>query len=176
MKQSRLFSAALVSFIAIVLISVSHLSAAVTFWDDFDSPGSGHYDSVHHWGDNPIDPTLDLDEFNTFKILWTTDSVQLYWNPDEIHGQELFPDIPIYETFYAIPDKFLTPGINSRTSIPGWPSEWDSDMQPASEPADYIVCNNDADYIKSMRIPAPASLVLVALGLLSLRFTRRLRY
>lgn len=176
MIQPRLIPPVLISSVAIVLVCTSHLSASVTFLDDFDSPGSGHYDSVHHWGDNPIDPTLDLDEFNTFKILWTTDSVQLYWNPDEIHGQELFPDILISETFYAIPDELLTPGINSRTSIPGWPSEWDSDMQLASEPADYIVCNNDADYIKSMRIPAPASLVLVALGLLSLRFTRRLRY
>ena len=176
MKQSRLFPAVLVSFMAIVLISVSHLSAAVTFLDDFDSPGSGHYDSVRHWGDNSIAPTLDLDEFNTFKILWTTDSAQLHWNPDEIHGQELFPEILIYETFYAMPDELLTQQINFQTSIPGWPSEWDSDMQPTSKPTDDIFYDNDADYIEAMRIPAPTSLLLVAIGLLSLRYTRRLRY
>jgi len=176
MKQSRLFPTVLISFLALVLVGVSHLSAAVTFWVDFDSLGSSYYNSVHDWGDNPTVPTLDLDEFNTFKILRKTDSVHLHWNPDEIHGQDLFQNILINETFYAMPDELLTLQINSQPSIPDQPSEWDNDMQPTSEPADDIVFNNNADYIKSMRTPAPTSLLLVAIGLLSLRFTRRLRY
>jgi len=49
-------------------------------------------------------------------------------------------------------------------------------MQPTSNPDDDIVCYYDVDYIGTMQIPAPASLVLVAIGLLSLRHIRRLRY
>jgi hypothetical protein len=125
-KQFKLFPTLFISIIAAFMISDSYLSAAETFWDDFDGSSLGS-------------PTFGY-------------------------------------TDKAIPDEFLTPGINFQTSIPDRPSEWDSDMQPTSEPADDIVCSNDADNIKAMRIPAPASVVLVALGLLSLRYTRRLRY
>ncbi len=176
MKQSRLFPALLVTFMAIVLVGISHLSAAVIFWDDFDSAASSYYNSVHHWEDNSKAPMSDLDEFNTLKILWTTDSVQLHWNPDEIHGQDLFHDIHINEAFNTMPDELITMQINSRISIPNQLSELGTDMQSTSKPADDIVFKNGADFIKSMRTPAPGSLLLVALGLLSLRFTRWLRY
>jgi len=175
MKQSRLFPPMFISFMAIVLVSVSHFSAALTSWDDFDSAASGYYESVYHLRDNSTVPTLGLDEFNTFKMLRTTDSEHLHWNPDEIHGQDLFHDILINETFYAMPDELLTLQINSQVSISDLPSELDSDMQSSSEPTDDIVFKNDGDYIKSMRIPAPSSLLLVALGLISLRYTRWLR-
>lgn len=175
MKQSRLFPPVLVSFMAIVLVSVSHLSAAVTFLDDFGSAASGYYNSLGHWEDNSTVPMLDLDEFNTFKILWKNDSARLHWNPDEIHGQGLFHDIIINETFFAMPDELLTLQINSQASIPDQPSELDNDMQPTSEPADDIVFDNDAENIESLRTPAPSSLLLVAFGLLSLRYTRSLR-
>ena len=176
MKQSRLFPPVFISFMAIVLVSVSHLSAAVTSWDDFDSAASGYYESVYHLRDNSTALMLDLEEFNTFKIVWRTDSVQLLGNPDEIHVQSLFNDISINDIFYVMPDELLTLQINSNTSIPDQPSEGDSDIKPSSEPADDIVFKNDGDYIKSMRTPVPSSLLLVTLGLISLRFTRRLRY
>jgi hypothetical protein len=176
MKQSRLFPPSLVSFIAIVLVSVSHLSASVTFWDDFNSAASGYYDSVDHWGDNFTALMLDLDEYNSFKILWKNDSARLHSNPDEIRGLALFHGTIINETFYAMPDELLTLQINSQASVPDQPSEWNSDTQPTSEPANHIVFNNDADYIKAIRFPAPTSLALVTIGLLSLRFTRRFRY
>jgi hypothetical protein len=169
MKQSRLFPPALVSLIAIVIVSVSHFSAAVASCDDIDSAVSGYYGPVHHLGDNPRVPTQDLDEFNTFKILRTTDSVQLLGNLDEIRRQDHSRDIVINETFYAMPDELLTPQIYSQVS------EWNNDVQSSSEPADDIVFKNNGDYIKSMRIPAPTSLLLVALGLISLRYTRSLR-
>ena len=168
MKQSRLFPPALVSFMAIVLVSVSHLSAAVTSWDDFDSAASGYDNFVHHWGDNPIVTTFDLDEFNTFIILRTTDSVRLHLNPDEFHGNGFFHNILINETFYAMPDELLTLGINLQTLTFDWSSGCDSDTQSTSEPPEDIVYDEDADYIKSMRTPAPSSLLLVAIGLLSL--------
>lgn len=176
MKQSRLFPPVLVSVIITFLVSVSHLSAAVASWDDFGSAVSGYYNSVYHWGDNTIVPTSDLDEFNTFKILRTTDSVQLLGNLDEIHRQDHSRDIVIYETFYAMPDELLTLQIYSRPLIWDQPSERDNDMQSSSEPADDIVFKNNGDYIKSMRTPAPTSLLLVAIGLLSLRYTRSLRF
>lgn len=175
MKQARFFPPASVSFMAIILVSISHLSAAVTSWNDFYSAASGYDNSVHHWGENPTIPTFDLDEFNTFTILWKNDSVQLHWNPDEIHGRTFFHHILINEAYYAMPDELLTLQIISQASVPDQPSEWDSDKQSPSEPAEDIVFSNDADYIKSMRIPAPGGLLLVAIGLLSLRYTRSLR-
>ena len=140
------------------------------------NPGSGYYDSVHHWGENPVVPTLDLTEFNTLKMLWTTDSVQWSWHPDQVRGQDLFPDILIYETSYAVPDEPLTLRMNFWASTSDWPLVWEGTIQPASNQADDIIYNYEVDYIKAMRFPAPTSLVLVAIGLLSLRFTRRLRY
>ena len=148
----------------------------VASWNDFGAPGSGYYDSVHHWGENPLVPTLDLTEFNTFKILWSADSVQWYWDPDQIRGQNLFPDILISETSSVIPDEPLTLRMNFWASTSDWPLAWDIGMQPTSNPDDDIVCYYDVDYIGTMQIPAPASLVLVAIGLLSLRCIRRLRY
>jgi hypothetical protein len=175
MKQSRLFPPALVSFMAIVLVNVSHLSASVTFWDDFNSSASGYYNSLGLLGDNFTALMLDLDEFNSFKILWKNDSARLHSNPDEIRRGDLFQNILITETFYVIPDELLTQQIISQASIPDQPSELDNDMQPTSEPTDDIVFDNDADNIESLRTPTPSSLLLVAFGLLSLRYTRSLR-
>jgi len=160
---------------AIVIVSVSHVSAAVASWDDIDSAVSGYYDPVHHLGDNPRVTMQDLDEFNTFKILRTVDSVQLLGNPNEIHRQDHSRDIVIYETLYTMPDELLTLQINSQQLIWDKPSERDNEIQLSSEPADDIVFKNNGDYIKSMRTPAPTSLLLVAIGLISLRYTRSLR-
>ena len=174
MKQSRLFPPALISLIAIVIVILSLLSAAVASWDNIDYSGS-YFDSVHHLMDNPIVPTQDLDEFNTFKILRTTDSIPLLGNPDEIHRQDHSRDIVIYETFYTMPNELLTLQIYSQPLVWDQLSEEGKDMQFTSEPADDIVFKKNGDYIKSIRTPAPASLLLVAVGLLSLRYTRSLR-
>jgi len=135
--QFKLFPTLFISIMAVFMISDSYLSAAETFWDDFD--GS----------------SLD---------------------PDQILEQDLYPDILIDETSFAIPDEPLTLHMNFWASISDWPLAWDSSMQPASNSADDIVSYYDVDYIDTMRIPAPASVVLVALGLLSLRYTRRFSY
>jgi len=176
MRQSRLFPAVLVSFLAILLVSVSHLSAAVTSWNDFDSAACGYYNSRHHWGDNSTAPMLDPDKFNIYKIIRTTGSTQLLLSPDDIHAHVLFHDILISKTFLPIPDELLTRQIISDALNPDRPFGWHSDMRPTSESEDDTVFQNDADYTKAMRTPAPGSLLLVAFGLLSLRFTRRLRY
>jgi len=147
-----------------------------TSWNDFGAPGSDYYDSIHHWSENPVVPTLDLTEFNTFKIFWSTDSVRWYWDPDQIRGQDLYPDVLISETSSVIPDELLTLRMNFWAATPDWFVAWDSGMQPTSNPADDIVCYYDVDYFRTVQIPAPASLVLVAIGLLSMRSTRRLRY
>ena len=169
MKQPRLLSPVLLSFMTIVLVVVSHISVADTSWSGFDSLESVQYNSVHHWGDNFTASMSDPDEFNKFKILRKNDSVQLHWNPDEIHGQDLFRNIHTNETFYVMSDELLTLQINSQVF------EWENDMQPTSEPADDTVFKNDADNIEPLRTPAPTSLLLVAIGLLSLRYTRSLR-
>jgi len=122
---------------AVFMISDSYLSAAETFWDDFD--GS----------------SLD---------------------PDQIRGHDLYPDIFIDETSFAIPDEPLTLRMNFWASTSDWPLAWDSSMQSASNSADDIVCYYDVDYTGATRIPAPASVLLVALGFFSLRYTTRLRY
>ena len=175
MKQHRWFGTVLVSFTAIVLVVVSHSSASVIFWDYFDSFESDYYNSVHQRGNNSTVPMLDSGKFSRPKILRTTGFEQFFWNPHEIYRQDLFPDILINETLHTLPDELLTLQIISHASIPERPSEWNSDMQPTSAAADDIVFKNDADYPKSMRIPTPTSLLLVAIGLLSLRFTRSLR-
>ena len=136
-KQFKLFPTLFISIMAVFMISDSYLSAAETFWDDFD--GSS------------------LDQ-------------------DQIRGQDLYPDILIDETSFAIPDEPLMLRTNFWASTSDWSLVWDSSMQPAFNSADNIVCYYDVDYIGAMRIPAPASVVLVALGLLSLRYTRRFRY
>lgn len=175
MKQSRLFPPVLISLMAIATLGVSHFSAAVASWYDVDSPGNSYYNSLHYVGDNIIEPTSDLDRFSTYEIPRTINSVQLRWNPDEIYGRDLFHNMFINETFEAMPDELLTLRINSQPLVRAQPSERDNNMHPASEPADHIVFNSNADYIKSMRIPAPTSLLLVAIGLISLRYTRSLR-
>ena len=136
-KQFKLFPTLFISIMAVFMISDSYLSAAETFWDDFD--GS----------------SLD---------------------PDQIRGQDLYPDILIDEISFVIPYEPLTLRMNFWASTSDWPLVWDSSMQPASNSADDVVCYYDVDYIGTMRVPAPASVALVALGLLSLRYTRRFRY
>ena len=176
MKQSRLFPSVSLSFMVIVLLFVaSHLSASVTFWEDFDPTTNSNYNSLYHRQDNYTIQKLDLYEFNIYKILWNNDSVQLYSNPDEIHTHVLFYDILKNKTILFVPDDLLTRQIISKALNTNQTSEWQSDMQPTPESAGDIVFNNNAD-TKSMRIPTPGSLLLVAIGLLSLRFTRRLKY
>lgn len=177
MKPFRFFPTLLISIMVIVLVSDSYLSATETFWDNFDG---NNLDPVK-WGYQdrywPIGqtwfrgtPTIPGDiatfEHHTYNS----------YDPDQIRRQDLFPNILIYETSYAIPDEPLTLRMNFWASTSDWPLAWDSGSQPASNPADDIVCYYDVDYIGTMRVPAPTSLVLVAIGLLSLRCTRRLRY
>ncbi len=180
MKQSGLFPAVLVSFLALVLIGVSHLSAAVTSCDDFEgnSPGLTKWSYQDHTY-NPYDSGNFRPGQETYRHAAFSRGSD-FGNEVRMRSMSLISIGSVPSTFWhtdkAMPDVLLTLGVNSRKSIPDRPSERAGDMQPASEPADDIVGNIDADTIKSMRTPAPGSLLLVALGLLSLRFTRRLRY
>jgi hypothetical protein len=165
---------------ALVLIGVSHLSAAVTSCNDFE----GNSLDLTKWSyqDRTYTP-YDSGNSRPGQEIYTHTAISR--GPDfgnEVRMRSvssisigLVPAIFGYAE-KAMPDELLMLGMNSQTSIPEWPSEWDSDMQPVSESADDIIGNNDADFIKSMRTPAPGSLLLVAIGLLSLRYTRRLRY
>jgi uncharacterized protein YpmB len=166
MKQARLFPSVSLSFIVIVLFVTSHLSASVTFWDDLDPTASSNYNLLYYHQDNQTIPMLDLYEFNIFKILWINDSVQLYSNPDEIYALVLSHDMLKSKTILYVPDEHLTGQIISKAL----------NSNQTSESAVETVFNNNANYTKSMRTPAPGSLLLVAIGLLSLRFTRRLEY
>ena len=174
MKQSRLFPPVLLSLAAIVILSVSHFSAAAS-WNDISSIGNDSYNSLHYWGDNIFESTSDLDKFSAYEISLPINSVQLHWNTDEIYRQGLFHGMFVNKTLNIIPNELLTLQIDSHLLIWAQPSEWDNDIHPAPERADHIVFNSNADYIKSVRIPAPTSLLLVALGLISLRYTRSLR-
>ena len=147
----------------------------VASWNDFGAPGSGYYDGVHHWGANPLVVTLDMTEFNTFKIRWLANSVEWYWDPDPVRGQDLYPDLLVYKTSYAVPDEPLTLRMNFWASTSDWPLAWDSTMHPASRLADDIVSHYDVDYIGATQIPAPGSLTLVVMGLVSLRCAKRKR-
>jgi hypothetical protein len=175
MKQSGLFPSMSLSFIVIVLFITSHLSASVTIWDDFDPATNSNFNSLYHLQANYTIPMLDLYEFNIYKILWINDSVQLYSNPDKIQVHFLFHDILKSKTILFVPDEHLTQQILSKALNTNQTSEWQSGIRPTPESAVKTVFNNNSD-TKSMRIPAPGSLLLVAIGLLSLRFTRRLRY
>jgi hypothetical protein len=174
MKQSRLFPPVLLSLTAIVILSVLHFSAAAS-WNDISSIGNDSYNSLHYWGDNTIESTSDLDKLSAYEIPMPIDSVYLDWNPVEIYRQDLFHGMFMNKILNITPDELLTLQIDSQPITWAQPSEWDNDIQPASEAADHIVFNSNADYIKSVRIPAPTSLLLVALGLISLRYTRSLR-
>ena len=180
MKQSRLLPAVLVSFMAIVLVSASHLSASVTNLDDFESNSP----DLTKWSFQDC-------TYNPFDSDNSRGGQEIYIHTAFSRGQDFVNElrmksIPLisgglasptsWYTDKTMPDELITLGINFRTSIPDWSSEWGSDMQPVSESADDIIGNNDAEFIKSMRTPAPGSLLLVAIGLLSLRYTRRLRY
>ena len=168
------------NIIVIIFVFSSHLSFAETFWDDF------------------ADGSMEVTGFNKFEVRWPADSMQWYRDQDIIHGQHrkashretLFPYIPSYEIPHTLPDDLLTPRMNFWVSTwdpispyyseigthPDWAPARDIDMEPPSNPVENTVCYSDADDIRAMRIPAPASLALVVIGLLSLRLTRRLRY
>ena len=180
MKHFKLLPTVLISLMAIVLVSASHLSASVTFLDDFE----GNSLDLTKWSFqdrtyNPYDsgnsrPGQEIYAHAVFSRDPDFGNEVLMISRPPISGGLVSPSFWYFGK--AMPDELQTLGINFRTSIPDWSSEWDSDIQPASETNDDIVCNNDIDYIKTMRIPAPTSLLLVAIGLLSLRYTRRLRY
>ena len=158
MKHFKSFPSVLILIITIVLAFSSYLSAAQTLWDDFNSD------------------SFNLTEFNTFKFLWSDDSEQWYLDPDQIRGQDLYPDVLISETSSVMPDEPLTLRMNFWAATSDLLIAWDGGMMPSPSPVDDIVCFQDVDYIRIMRIPTPASLLLVAIGLLSLRFIRRLVY
>jgi hypothetical protein len=177
MKQFKLFPTLLISIPAFFLISESYLFAAETFWDDFDgtklNPAKWGYQD-RNW---PIGQTW-FSRAPTVSGGIATFEHHTYnpYDPDQVRGQYLYPDILISETSSVIPAGPMALRMNFWASTSDWPLAWDSGMQPASNPADDIVCYYDVDYIGAMGIPAPASLVLVAIGLLSLRYIRRLRY
>ena len=179
MIQPRLIPSVLISSVVIVLVCTSHLSASVTFLDDSE----GNSPDLTKWSFqdrtyNPYDPgnSRPGQEIYTHAAFSRGSDFG-----NEVRMRSMLPISiglvqPIFSyTENAMPDELLTLGVNSQTSIPDWPPEWDSDVQSSSESADAIVFKDDGDYIKSMRIPAPSSLLLVALGLISLRYTRWLR-
>jgi hypothetical protein len=205
MKQSRLFPAVLVSFMAIVFVGASHLSASVTNLDDSEgnSPDMvklGYQDrnwpAGQTWfrGASTVSGSIATFEQRTYNPYDPGNSrvdQKIYTHTAFSQGQDFgnemrmisMPPISgglVSPTFgytdKAIPDELQTLGMNFQTSIHDWSSEWNSEMHPDSEPTDDIVFDNDVDYFKAMRVPAPTSLLLVAIGLLSLRYTRRLRY
>jgi hypothetical protein len=169
MRHFKLLPAAIVLFISIVFIRASHSSAAVAMWNGFDSDPAAEMDS--HFAQIREDgvpmgiggPT----EFDRFDVSCSADSVRWYQDRDQIRTQDFFPDIHIYQTPCTMPHEPLISSMNFR------PSNGNSDLQPASGPAEDSVSAYDSDCAKNMRIPSPASLVLVAIGLLSLRFTTR---
>jgi hypothetical protein len=172
MRHFKLFPAAMVLFISIVFVFASNLSAAETVWDDFNGNPAlkigSHF--IQFFRNGTQIGVGDLAELNTFNISCLTNSVQWYWEQDQPRRQDIFPDILLYETLYTVPDVPLMLRMNFGAST------WDGKMPPNSNPADGVISSYDSDYIKSMRIPAPTSLVLVAIGLLSLRYIRQLRY
>ncbi len=150
----------------------------VASWNDFGAPGSTWNDGVYHADANPVVPDLDLTEFNVFKVRWLSDSVEWYWDPDTVQGQDLYPDVLIHKMSSVVPDEALTLRFNFWASTDGWPLAWDSTMQPTADPYGDIICYYDVDYVTVTRIPAPASLALVLLGLIplgSLKIRRRYR-
>jgi hypothetical protein len=191
MKQFKTFPSVLVIIISIILVRTSHLSAAETFCDYFNGDGldltefntfhvSWSADSVPWYRDLESNK-LPIDEFRlpifTPAFAGVTSSLQKQESQIEnrkfqIDNEPLTPPI----NFRASTWDIITPYYCEIRTHSGRPLQWDSDIQPASNPADDIVCCYDADFIHAMRIPAPTSVVLVAIGLLSLRFIRRLRY
>jgi hypothetical protein len=165
MKQFKLFPTLLISIMAFFLVSESYLSAAETFLDDFD----GNSLDPAKWGYQDRG-RLAIGDWR-FSILKSE-----FGNRQSTIEEYLYPDILISETSSVIPDEPLTLRMNFWASTSDWPVAWDSGMQPAFNSADDVVCYYDVDYIGAMGIPAPASVVLVAIGLLSLRCLRRLRY
>jgi hypothetical protein len=166
--------------VVIVLVCTSHLSASVTFLDDFpgNNPDMAKWSfqdrtyNPYHSGNSR--PGQEIYAHAVFSRDPDFDNEVRIRSRQPISGG-LVP-ATYWNTKKTVPDELLTSGKSLLTSIPDWSSEWDSDLQPDSKPADDIVFDNDVDYIKTMRIPAPTSLLLVAVGLLSLRYTRRLRY
>jgi hypothetical protein len=172
MRHFKLLPAAIVLFISIVFICASRLSAAVAVWSDFNvdqaSKMNSHFAKIC---ENGVPISLEgLAEFNRFDISWSAASVRWVRDQDQTRTHDFFPDIHMYETRYTMPDEPPMPSMN-------FPSlNWDSDLQPAPGTAEHIISAHDSDCAKNIRIPSPASLVLVAIGLLSLRFTRRWRF
>ena len=177
MKQFKLFPTLLVSIMAILLLGESYLFAAETFWDDIDGnspdPAKWGY-QVRNW---PIGQTWfrGVPTVSGGIITFEHHTYNPY-NPDQIRRQYLYPDILISKTSSVLPDEPLTLHMNCWASTYDWPVVWYNAMEPALNPADDVVCYYDVDYIGAMGIPTPASVVLVAIGLLSLRCLRRLRY
>lgn len=172
MRHFKSLPAATVLFISVIFIRASHSSAAVAMWNGFDSDPAAEMDS--HFAkirENGVPTGIGgLTQFDRFDVSCSADSVRWYRDRDHIRTQDFLPDIHIYQTPCTMPHEPVIPSMNFR------PSNGNSDLQPASSPAEDIVSAYDSDCAKNMRIPSPASLVLVAIGLLSLRFTRRWRF
>ena len=144
----------------------------VASWNDFGAPGSTWNDGVYHADANPAVPDLDLTEFNVFKVRWLSDCVEWYWDPDTVQGQDLYPDVLIYSMSSVVPDEALTVRFNFWASTSDWALAYDDAMQPTADPYSDIISYYDVDYVTVTRIPAPASLVLVLLGLVPLASLR----
>ena len=143
-------------------------SVVLASWNDFGEPGTAYDDGIHHWSENPVAPSLDLTEFNVFKVRWLTDSVEWYWDPDQTRGQDLFPDVLLGRTYGAVPDEPLSLHLNFWASTVDWPLAWDSGMLPTGDPGANRVYYYDVDYVSITQIPVPASLALALLGLIPL--------
>jgi hypothetical protein len=158
MKQFKLLPAVSIVIILTCLVRSSQSSAAGTVWHEFN-------------GDS-----LNLTEFFTIEVFNSGESVRLYCEQDHTVGRDFFSPLFSYKKTYTLPDEPLTMQSDYQALFSDRPLTWDRDIQLVLSPADNIVSVYDTNHIEAMRIPAPTSLILVTIGLLSLRITRRLRY
>jgi hypothetical protein len=102
----------------------------------------------YNWSSNAFVRRLDLTEWNTFRMHWRCGHVDWYWSPPEEADRLLASSVQV------VPNEPMEVCFSFWAATEIWPEAWDSNLGPAADPGDDVVCYYEVDYVTVWDEPA----------------------
>ena len=113
-------------------------------WDDWN-PRYGHDDAVHNKSSLRTVAGMDYNNWTTYSARWYPDRTD--WLVD---GQVIRSEVNV------VPDDPMNVRFNIWAPNSGWGTAYHGSLQPTDDPAKNLESSMDIDWVKVVRLPAPA--------------------